>query len=322
MGGHFPNPQSCCFSHCPPLAWPLRSSLAGPLRGRCALGGWRLGLCSVGARFAAGLDVQSPAPRRLAPQSWPPFWPPGGSAGRASGHSLESTTCASGPCQGKQGTKCLSRCLPQAGHCFSTRGSAVVWVASSSYMADLMPRPPFAVFSGLLITQLNKETCHHLCGHRAVLSCAPPCCGGPHLSLEAMVESSIPPYSAPTPNTPPPCSPGSRQFPGTHFICERKYIRSVGAHRPPLLVPSCFLTLQPVGSPVRAIARVRHELGFVAGPPQQYHHPHCRTPGPSHSLLLGLRPGSQLCWPGSPASLLPTPFLGNSPLPSSGAESR
>lgn len=49
-------------------------------------------------------------------------WPPGGSAGRASGRSLESPTCASRPCQGKQGTKCLGWCLPCAGHRFSTEG--------------------------------------------------------------------------------------------------------------------------------------------------------------------------------------------------------
>lgn len=50
--------------------------------------------------------------------SWPPIWPPGVSSGQASECSLEGPTCASHACQGKQGTKCLGWCRPQAGHCF------------------------------------------------------------------------------------------------------------------------------------------------------------------------------------------------------------
>lgn len=69
---------------------------------------------------------------------------------------------------------------------------------------------------------------------------------------------------------------------------------------------------------------MRYELGRAPDPQTQPYRSHCPIPGPPHSLLLGLRPGSQLLGagsPGLPTSSPPfTPSFSTSPLPSSGAE--
>lgn len=76
---------------------------------------------------AAGYSsVCPPASAKLL--SWSPLWLPGGPADRVASRSLERSTCANHPGQGKQGTKCLGGCLagwaliPYTRLCFSLAG--------------------------------------------------------------------------------------------------------------------------------------------------------------------------------------------------------